>query len=169
LRPKRRCRRQREVRLAEGLERSERLVADLVEAELADVLEPVFAEVADISRINELSRRLREEDLPAVARSRDSGSAVDVDADVTFFGQDRLARVDSDARTDRALGSQRSLRIDRGCERVGRLLEGDGRSSQARCCSAKRSRCRPTVAGHRGSGFGPVAVTSRCGTHRRRG
>ena len=75
--------------------------------------------------IDKLSRRLREEDLPTVARSCDSRSAVDVDADVTLVGQGRLAGVDSDASTDRALDRERSLRVDRGREGVGRLLKGD--------------------------------------------
>src|SRR5439155_534930 len=61
--------------------------------------------------IDELSRRLREKDLRTVARSCDACSTVDVDADVTLVGQGRLAGVDSDASTDRALDRERSLRI----------------------------------------------------------
>ena len=121
-RPKR-----REVRrepLAAELEQPDRRV---------DVLEPVVAEVdeRDVGA-KEVTRRARDDDLPAVADGRDTRGVMDVQTDVALAAQVRFARMDAHANADglvvrprlcgkRALGVGRGL--DRACRRREREKE----------------------------------------------
>ncbi len=64
-----------------------------------EVAQAVLPEVTQLdavaeARLDERTRRLRDEDLPAVRRGHDPGRAVDVDADVGARGQPCLARVE---------------------------------------------------------------------------
>ncbi len=68
----------------------------------------------------ELGRRSRDEDLPAVRGGADAGRAVHLEADVVVRRALCLTRVDSDARPDD--------RAVRPLDLVERALEGDGRS-----------------------------------------
>jgi hypothetical protein len=62
---------------------------------LIEVLQPVFAELAQAGEGDERRRRRRNEHLPAMAASGDAGGTVDVGADVTLLGQVRRAGVDA--------------------------------------------------------------------------
>ena len=102
--PHERARGDGQVRGVERPERREVAVAELVQALGSDqVLQTVLAEVADGRvRLEEPTRRLGEDDLPAVGRRGDPRRAVDVDPHVALVRDDRLAGVDSHADADRA-------------------------------------------------------------------
>src|SRR5438270_10585953 len=85
----------------------------------------MLAEVAQIGVTDELSCRLREQSLPAVARGGDARGAVDVDTDVSLFRPGRLASVDADPNPDQAVSGERRLCLDRGRECGRRLGERD--------------------------------------------
>jgi hypothetical protein len=79
----------------------ERFVAELIDVlRRRQVLEPVLAEVAQFVGADEVARRPRDERLPAMTDSGDSGRAVDVDANVALLGEQRLSGVDAYADTD---------------------------------------------------------------------
>jgi len=108
-----------EVR-APGLERPERreLGGQAVDLELEDPLrsaevpEPVRPEVPGV-HLDESPGGLGQEDLAAVADGGDAGGPVDVEPDVAFLGQPRLAGVEAHPDLDRTAG-QRPLGF-RGC------------------------------------------------------
>ena len=91
----------RECRPIQRLERRELLVAQLVEPlRRAEVLSGV-SEVAQLHpRAEKSLRRLRDEHLTAVAGAHDPRGTVDVGADVSLFGDDRLPRVHAHAHAD---------------------------------------------------------------------
>jgi len=89
----------------------------------AEVLQPVRSEVPR-GQIDESPRRLREQHLAAVPDGRDAGGAVDVDPDVAFRGQVRLARMEPHPDLDRAAG-QRPLGVYGRPDGVGGPSEGD--------------------------------------------
>ena len=120
-----RRRRDGEVRLVERLQAREIGVAELEEAlRRREVLESVLAEVANGLAADEVARRLRQEDLPAVPGGGDARRAVDVDPDVALLGYDRLARVEPHAHADRP-AAERCLPIGGGRDRVGGARERD--------------------------------------------
>jgi hypothetical protein len=84
----------------------------------------MVAEIPQTIEGGEISRRLRDEDLAAVADGRNASGAVDVDPDVTLFGYERLARVQAHADADRPR-LERSLPVDSRGKRIRGLREGD--------------------------------------------
>jgi hypothetical protein len=67
---------------------------------------------------------LRDKDLSAVANRRNASRAVDVDADVSLVGDERLARVEPNAHADRA-GLERSLPVGSRSKCIRGPREGD--------------------------------------------
>ena len=102
---------------------------------LGDVLQPMPAERPEGPARNgpvpdDVARRLRDEDLPAVARRADAGGDVDVEADVALVAELGLAGVDADAHAHDAvrgprLALDRALEPDRGRDRVAGAGEGE--------------------------------------------
>src|SRR5919108_5320068 len=84
----------------------------------------MLAEIAQTISARKITRRLRDEDLPAVAGSGDPRGAVDVDPDVALVGQGRLAGVHSHAHANPPFG-ERVARRGRCGERIGSLRERD--------------------------------------------
>jgi hypothetical protein len=72
----------------------------------------------------EVARRLRDEDLPAVADRSDASCAMDVDADVALLGEERLARVQAHPDADRS-GLERNLSVDSRGKCIRGPREGD--------------------------------------------
>jgi hypothetical protein len=97
----------RQVRVVQAAERRKTSVAELEEPELADVLQPVDAEVARAAAVQQVASRLRREHLPAVRCAHHTRGAMDVRADVAPVADDRLAGVDADPDSDRAAGERR--------------------------------------------------------------
>ena len=89
-----------------------------------EVLEPMPTEVGENDPVDQRRSRLREEHLAAVRQCRHTGSAVDVDADVSLGGQRRCPGVQSHPDPDRA-GLERLLPGLGGGDRAGRGREGD--------------------------------------------
>ena len=89
LAPEQRNRLDGQLRLAQAAQRRELVTAELEEPERRpEVLQPVVAEVAEIEvTVEQRARRLRDDDLTAVAGRTDPGRAVDVHAHVTLVGQ----------------------------------------------------------------------------------
>jgi len=86
--------RDRQVRPVQAFEGRELPVPELVDPFGGrQVLQPVPAKIAQAVRANQVARRLRHEDLPAVAGGGDPRSAMHVDADVALLGEERLAGV----------------------------------------------------------------------------
>jgi hypothetical protein len=85
----------RQVRPIKRPQRREIPGAELVQAlRRGQVLEAVVAKFAQLRcRVEQLSRRLREENLPAVAGAHDPRRPMHVDSDVAFLRHDRLATV----------------------------------------------------------------------------
>jgi hypothetical protein len=82
-----------QVRLVEGIERREVLVAELIEPlGRREVVEPVEAQVAQAVRTDQVARRLRDQDLAAVTCGGDTRCAMDIDSDITLVGPRGLAR-----------------------------------------------------------------------------
>jgi hypothetical protein len=83
---------------AERAQRREVVAADLEEPNgRRDVLQAVLAEVAQLELgAEERLRRIREDDLAAVAGRRDARRPVDVEADVVLVRDSRLPGVDPD-------------------------------------------------------------------------
>jgi hypothetical protein len=110
----------------EGLERRELLRSELEETlRLRKVLQPVQAEVDQLeARIEQVARRLREQDLTAMACAGDSCAAVDVHPHVVLFGEHGLAGVKAHAHPNRA-GAERILAGLRGGNGVRGTREGD--------------------------------------------
>ena len=111
------------------MERPERwkvLRSELVEAlRRRQVLEAVLAEVAQLNgRVEQPSRRLRDQNLPAVPGAHDPRRTVDVEADIPLFRHDRLARVDPDSNPYRSL-REPGLNVCRRGNRVARAGERD--------------------------------------------
>ena len=120
-----RRRRDGEVRLVQRLQARELGVAQLEEAlRRREVLETVLPEVANGLAGDEVARRLRQEDLPAVPGGSDPRRAVDVDPEVALLGYDRLARVEPHADADRSV-AERRLAVGGGGDRVGGARERD--------------------------------------------
>jgi hypothetical protein len=106
----------RQVRVVEAPKRGEGLVADLEQPQLADVLQAVHAEVAGRLSVEQVVRRLRDDDLPAVCCAHHARSPVDVRADVASLAHDRLARVHADPHAHRPVAEPReSLERRRDC------------------------------------------------------
>jgi len=78
----------RQVRRAQRAKRRERSLAELKDLfRLAEVLEPVQAEVGQRERaLDERARAFGEDDLSPVCGGADAGGPVDIDADVAFVG-----------------------------------------------------------------------------------
>jgi hypothetical protein len=115
----------REVRLVQALERWEVARPQLVDPLGSDqILQAVLAEIEEIVTACELSRRLRDQDLAAVTSGRDPRGAVDVEADVAFVRQERLAGVHTDAHADQRRG-ERVASVRGGRKRIGRPWECD--------------------------------------------
>ena len=112
-------RRDREVRLVQALQTRELLLPELVNAlRRGEILEAMLAEVAQVG-VQELRRRGRDEDLPAVAAGCDAGGAVDVLADVSLLAQERRPGMQADPDPDRT--------------RRERLRESGRRRDRSRC------------------------------------
>ena len=102
---RRRSLRTRKVRIRDRLERREGRLAELIDRDRAlDVLQAVFPEVGDRKTIDELSSRLRKQDLTSVPRGCDTCGEVHVVSYVALVGNERGARVQADAQADRARG-----------------------------------------------------------------
>jgi hypothetical protein len=103
-----------QVRLVKRPERREVCVTKLVEPlRRAQVLKPVLAEVSRVDlSIDEVTRGLREQYLPTVAGGRDPRCAMDVDTNIAFVGDERLASVNPDPNAHRR-GLKRLLRLAR--------------------------------------------------------
>ena len=84
----------------------------------------MLSEVTEILSPGQIPRRLRDQHLPAVPRSRDPCRTVDVHAHVALVGSNRLTRVDSHSHPYRPL-TQRALRVERSRGRVCRTGKGD--------------------------------------------
>ena len=90
-----------QVRLVEAAERRKVALSELVEPEwLAEILEAVLAEVAELGALQQALRRLGEDDLAAVSGRADACGAVHVQSDVALGGDRGLARVDAHAHRD---------------------------------------------------------------------
>ena len=89
----------------------------------AEILEAVHAEVADV-RIHQRTGRLRQEHLSAVADGRDPRALVHVEADISLFGQLRLARVEPHPHAYRPVGKC-ALAVCSGSDSVRRAGERD--------------------------------------------
>ena len=91
---------------------------------LAEVFQPVAAEGPDHDGVLEqLDRRLREQDLAAVSRGRDSGGPVHVDPAVLPADDERLAGMEPHPDAEVAAG-KRVLRRRGGRERLARAGKG---------------------------------------------
>ena len=113
-----------QVRAVEALERRKLAVSELVDALGGrEILEPVLAEVCE-PELDELSRRGRDEHLPAVARRGDAGGAVDVAADIALVGEKRCPCVQTDPHADRSGGERLGQPARRG-ERARRGRKGE--------------------------------------------
>jgi hypothetical protein len=118
----------RKIRLVQALERRKRIVAELVDPlGRAQVLQPVLAEIAQRIRAAQIARRLRDEDLTAVACGSDASGAVHVDADVALVSKEWLTGVKADPNANRA-GGERVARHSGGGERIRRLGKGNEES-----------------------------------------
>ena len=123
--PEERCRRDREVRPVQALQRRERGVSELVEPlGRGEVLQPVLAEVAQACVARQVACCLRDQHLPSVPDRSDPRSAVHVEPHVALVVDERLTRVQPHPHADRS-GSQRVLSRSGGRERVGRSCERD--------------------------------------------
>ena len=122
-----RRRRDRQVRAVQALERREVVVAELVDPlGRGQVLQPVLAEVAQPSVLDERRGGGRDEHLAAVAAGRDARRAVHVDADVALLGRGAACPVWSPIRTRIGPTGQASRSPVRGRgERARRRREGD--------------------------------------------
>ncbi len=108
---------------------------DLMEAERIEVLEAVCPQVGEADVLREpvgeqRGHDVRYDDLPAVGGRLDPCRPVDLDADVVALRETGLARVEAHPDPDRRmlrprLRRQRSLRLDRGRQRLGRVGEHD--------------------------------------------
>src|SRR6266536_4575131 len=77
----------RQVRVRDRLQRRETLAPELEERDwLVEVLEPVLAQLGQVG-VNERPRGRGQHDLPAVARSGDSGGPVELPPRVALAGQ----------------------------------------------------------------------------------
>src|SRR5262245_13018559 len=113
----------REVRPVQRLERWELLSPDLVEPLwLEQVFEAVLAELGGV-HVDEVSRGLGKQHLPAVPRRANAGTSMDIQADVALIGDLRLARVHPDADADRPR-SEPALDLRRRSDRIGSAGEG---------------------------------------------
>ena len=120
-----RRRRNGQVRLPQALDRREALASELEHAlRRGQVLQPVLAEIADVVGGDEVTRRLGQQHLAAVAGSGDPCGAVHVHPDVPLARHDGLTGVDSNANADRAL-AELGLCFGRGSKRVRGAREGD--------------------------------------------
>jgi hypothetical protein len=88
------------------------------------VLETVLAEVANGLARDEIPRRLRQEDLPAVPGGGDPCRTMDVDPDVALFAHHGLAGVQAHPDFDRP-GAECRLPVGRGGKRIGGARERD--------------------------------------------
>ena len=87
-----------------------------------EVLQTVLTQVANSLAGDEVARRLRQENLPAVPGGSNARRAVNVDADVALLGCDRLARVEPHAHSDRPV-AERRLPVGGGRDRIGGARE----------------------------------------------
>src|SRR5207253_4139185 len=120
-----RGRRNRQIRSMQCLERWKGRFAELVETERGrQILEPVLAEIAEWKRsgLQQGRGRRREQDLASVSRRRDPRRPVDVEADVVVVRNERLARVQAHANTDRCRRKAR-LRLSSTGDGVARRRE----------------------------------------------
>ena len=86
-----RCRRDREIRSIERLQRRERGISELINPlRRSQILQPVLAKVAQPISADEIARRLRDQDLTAMTGGRDARRPVDVDAHIPLLGEQRL-------------------------------------------------------------------------------
>ena len=124
--PDERIRLDREVRPIEGLERRKIRVPELVETlRGGEVLEAMVAEVEEVRcGVEQLPRRLREENLPAVARAHDPRRTVHVGTDVALVRDDRLTGVDADP-DSHGTSLERGLTVSSGGDRIARPRERD--------------------------------------------
>ena len=118
-----RRRRDGKVRLVQRLQARKVAVAQLEQAlGRREVLQTVLTQVANSLAGDEVARRLRQENLPAVPGGGNARRAVNVDADVALLGCDRLARVEPHAHSDRA-AAERRLPVGGGRDRIGGARE----------------------------------------------
>ncbi len=124
LSPDERIRLNREVRPIEGLERRKIRVPELVETlRGGEVLEAMVAEVAEVRfGVEQLPRRLREENLPAVTGAHDPRRSVHVGTDVALVREDRLTGVDADP-DSHGTSFERGLTVSSSGDRIGRPCE----------------------------------------------
>ena len=95
--------RNRKVRPIEALQGGELSVAELEDTfRSGEVFEAVLPEVGQLG-FDERGGRRGDEHLAAVTRRRDASGAVDIVADITLVANERRARMDADAHSDRAV------------------------------------------------------------------
>ena len=100
------------------------MVAELVDAfRCGQVFEPVLAEIPKLVRTDEITRRLRNEHLPAVADRGDARCPVNIDSDIALLRQERLACVESNSHANWTF--QCALRIRGRSERLAGTREGN--------------------------------------------
>ncbi len=113
-----------QIQRVETLERREVTVAELVDPlRPRQVLEAMFAKIAEPVGAAQVARRLRDEDLATVPGRRNARSAVHLHPDVALVREQRLAGVQTHADAN-AAASKRLLCLRRGRQRIGCLREG---------------------------------------------
>ncbi len=113
----------RQVGAAEAVDGRELGMPSLVEAHLADILQPVDAQVRDVGVLEQIAGALRKHHLPGIRGGRDPRGAVHVEADVVVTRQLRLARVQAHPHTHRV--GQSVLALTCCGERIGCPAERD--------------------------------------------
>jgi hypothetical protein len=146
----------RQVRRIEAVKRRELFVAELVKPErLAEVFQPVTSEVANrYGRIEQLTRRLREENLASVPGVADPRGLMHVDPGVLSAHDERLARVQTHSHAERALRELR-LGLHRRRDGLSNAREGNEEAIALRAdlhaaLRGKRSSQEPAVLGQNG-------------------
>ena len=115
----------RQGRQIAAAKRRELRFAELVKADrLAKIFQPVMTQVTDRhGRLEQLARRLREQNLPTVSGGGDPRRPVHIDPAVLAIDNQRLTRVQAHSHAERALRERRlclrcpSDRLTRACKR----------------------------------------------------
>ena len=129
-----RCRRHREVRTVERLERREVTLSQLEDPlGRRQVLETMLAEITEIAGLDEYGGRRRHEHLAAVPRGGDASGAVDIVADKPFLSEQGRARVDSDSHPDLSVRGEVIRELGSGVEGAGAV--GNAKKKASPCVS----------------------------------
>ncbi len=117
--PKERCRWNRKVRPVHAAYRREARLPELEHTlRSGEILEAVLAKIGH-GDVDTLSRRLRQQHLPALSRTHQAGRPVYVDPHVLGWIEPRLAGMDTDADPDRAVLQPRHRLRNRADRRLG--------------------------------------------------